>query len=125
MPGSGKTHRTIIWAIVALVALTLASIVLLALFYTGDSLPLITLVLSAVTPTITVLAAMRQVETVRGEVSQVRADTHALTNGLLDSKVRAGVAEVLPDQLVDPEYRAGQHLADQVAVENGHTDAPR
>lgn len=108
MPDTGKTQRTIIWAIVVLFMGTIAAVVAMVALV-DDASAYVTAILGAAAPTIAVLAAMRAIES-------VRQDTHALTNGLLDRKTRAAVAEVLPDQLVDPEYReSGQHAADQLA----------
>jgi hypothetical protein len=39
------------------------------------------------------------------QVADVAADTTKLANGLGDSKIRAAVADVLHDDLVDPEAR--------------------
>lgn len=97
MPETGKTQRHIIWAVVLLFSVTVVAVVLLAALV-DDASQYVTAILAAATPTIAVLAAMRAIE-------GVKRDTHALTNGLLDRKVRAGVAEVLPDELVDPSYR--------------------
>lgn len=100
MPDSGKTQRTIVWAVVALFSVTVVSVVALVAL-TDDASLYVPMVLSAATPTIAVLAAMRAIET-------VRKDTHALTNGLLDAKVRDGVAEVIHDDLIDPNYSASE-----------------
>lgn len=106
--GAGRTQRAIVWAVVVLFATAVAAVVIMAV--TDAPAAYITAVLAAVTPTIAVLVTLR-------EVAGVRADTHALTNGLLDSKVRAGVAEVLPDELVDPDYRDGRREADQLRAD--------
>jgi DNA-binding transcriptional LysR family regulator len=58
--------------------------------------------LGTLAPTIAAVALLVQVRGVQADVQQVRQDTHALTNGLLDSKIRAGVAETVRDELVDP-----------------------
>lgn len=108
MPSSGKTQRTIVWAVVALFGFTLGAIVALVAL-TDEASLYVPMVLSAATPTIAVLAAMRAIES-------VKADTHALTNGLLDAKVRAGVAEVVHDELVDPAYSGGVKAADDATV---------
>lgn len=62
--------------------------------------------LGTLAPTIAAVALLVQVRGVQADVSQVRQDTHALTNGLLDSKIRAGVAETVRPDLVDPEIAA-------------------
>lgn len=111
MPESGKTQRTIVWAIVVLFACTLAAVVALVALV-DDASEYVVPIIGTATTTVAVLAAMRSID-------QVRQDTHALTNGLLDRKVRAGVADVLPDELVDPAYRdSATHLVDQDA--QGH-----
>lgn len=109
---SARTQRAIVWAVVALFGITIAAVVIMAVFV-ADASAYIPAVLAAVTPTIAVLVTLR-------EVAGVKADTHALTNGLLDSKVRAGVAEVLPDELVDPDYHSGRRAADQASVDDRH-----
>lgn len=118
MSDNGSTQRQLIWAVVVLFCAALASVVLLQLVHADTAT--VTAVLASLAPTVAVLAAMRQTAAVDDKVRAVQADTHALTNGLLDSKVRAGVAEVLPDELVDPEYHSGQHEADRVAAEAAH-----
>lgn len=59
--------------------------------------------LGTLAPTIAAVALLVQVRGVQADVAQVRQDTHALTNGLLDSKVRAGVADVIKDEHLDPD----------------------
>lgn len=110
MPDTGKTQRHIIWAVVLLFVATVTAVVVLAV-YVEDASQYVTAILAAVTPTIAVLAAMRAIE-------GVRQDTHALTNGLLDRKVRAGVAEVVHDDVIDPQYRASA-TADRDAEAQG------
>jgi hypothetical protein len=41
-----------------------------------------------------------------GRTEQVRATVDELANGKMDAKIRAGVADVLPDHLVDPAARS-------------------
>jgi hypothetical protein len=122
MPNSGKTQRTIIWAVVVLFISTLACTVVLE--YVGAESGVVTAVLASLAPTAAVLAAMRQTAGVEDKLNGVRRDTHALTNGLLDSKVRAGVAEVLPDHLVDDEYHDGKRAADEAVVKRAHVMDP-
>lgn len=120
MPNSGKTARSIVWAIVALFVATMAATV--ALFLVADdatvaatlvtsllgSLGTIAAVLVTLAKTSQVADSVRRVE---GEVEEVSGRTHDLVNGLLDAKVRAGVAEVLHPNLVDPA------IVDQVVVD--------
>lgn len=123
MPDSGKTQRAIVWAVVALFGMTMAAITAVALLYRGDdTAAMVASLLAAVGPTVAVLAAMRQQSMTADTVRRVERDTHALTNGLLDSKVRAGVAEVLPDELVDPAYVDTRHPVDLRAVDDAHNN---
>lgn len=104
MPNSGKTTRTMVWAIVALVALTLAAVVaLMALTPASEDQRAIVLqVLGILAPTLAVMVTLISVGRVQDSVNSVAQDTHDLTNGLLERKVRTGVADVLHPNLVDP-----------------------
>lgn len=114
---NGQTTRTIVWAVVALFIGTMATVVLLVVFAPEERAgALVAQVIGASAPVLAVLAAMRQVAAVDHKVSQVERDTHALTNGLLDAKVRAGVAEVLPDDQLDPDYTT-RRADDRAAVD--------
>lgn len=115
MPNSAQTTRTMVWAIVALVAVTLATVV--ALEYLGAS-ESVAQVLGILAPVLAVMVTLRQVNQVADKVDatsdkvdQVASDTHDLTNGLLASSVRVGVADVLHPDLVDP------HAIPQVATD--------
>lgn len=115
-----KTTRTIVWAVVILTAVVVAAVVLLELFADPTrETDAASKVLSVLAPTIAVLATLRAVGAVQGTVERVERDTHALTNGLLDSKVRAGVAEVVHPELVDPAY-SDKRVTDQRAVDDAH-----
>jgi hypothetical protein len=111
---SDKTTRNLMWAIVALVAITFTAVVLLATLAPPDRVDnLVVQVLGVLAPTVAILGTLRAVQGVqedalqtREAVRQVKADTHALTNGLLDAKVRAATSEVLHPDLVDPAYRS-------------------
>jgi len=104
MPNSGQTTRTIVWAVVILFVAVLVAVVLLAI-YAGDKAEvLVTTILAQVAGLVAILANLQRTRAVEEQVQVVADDTYALRNGLLDAKVRAGVAEVLPDQLHDPEY---------------------
>lgn len=121
---SDKTTRTLVWAIVILTLGVVLAVVLVALLAPTDTArDTITQVLGVLAPTAAVLATLRAVSTVQGQVQEVAADTHALTNGLLDAKVRAATAEVVHPDLVDPAYRAsGQALDDHAARDSGDPD---
>lgn len=107
------------WAIVVLVAITLAAVVALTtLAPPGEDRRTVVLqVLGILAPTLAVMVTLVQVGRVQAQVETVARDTHDLTNGLLDSKVRAGVADVLHDDLMDPE------AADQVAEDRARIES--
>jgi protein-S-isoprenylcysteine O-methyltransferase Ste14 len=96
------TAALIVVAIVFVV--TVLSVLLAFLFAPAerDLTLVIGPLLGTLAPTIAAVALLVQVRGVQADVQQVRQDTHALTNGLLDSKIRAGVAETVRDELVDP-----------------------
>lgn len=124
MPNTTRTAVTLVWAIVALVLGTLTCVVLLAVLAPPDRLDgLVIQVIGVIAPTLAILATVQQVKNVGERVDKVAEDTHALSNGLLDAKVRSGVAEVLPDHLVDPVYNDGPREADEAARE-AHDEGP-
>ena len=98
----GSTAALIVVAVVFVV--TVVSVLLAFLFAPAerDVALVIAPLLGTLAPTIAAVALLVQVRGVQADVQQVRQDTHALTNGLLDSKVRAGVAEVIRPDLHRP-----------------------
>lgn len=108
MPNNNRTsvNTTAALVVVAIVFVVTVIAVLLAFLFAPAERDLTIVVgplLGTLAPTIAAVALLVQVKNVQADVSQVRADTHALTNGLLDSKVRAGVADVIRDEHLDPE----------------------
>lgn len=95
-----------VWAIVTLFGATILGSTLVAVFAEGGAPTLIAAMFANLVTVVAVLANIR--------VSQeVRQDTRDLRNGLLDAKIRAGVVDVLPNDLVDPAYReSGQYRRD-------------
>lgn len=69
-----------------------------------------------------VAVTRKQEETAR-QLDDVKRDVTYLANGGMDAKVRAGVADVLPDHLLDPEA-AEQIEADRAYREAGPSGAP-
>lgn len=121
VPDSGQTTRTMTWAVVAMVAITLATVVALAYIGATDQ---VGQVIGILAPVLAVLVTLRQVNQVQTKVDQVAQDTHDLTNGLLASSVRTGVAQVIHDDLIDPQA-VPQLEADQQLVTNHHADDDR
>lgn len=82
---------------------------------------LVAILIGSLAPTLASLGVLAKVNGTEAKVDQVAQDTYRLTNGLLDAKVRAGMADVLPDHLIDPDaheqikadrlVRGEQHLA--------------
>lgn len=126
MPNSGQTARTIVWAIVALFMTTMAAVTAMVLFVPdpSTSATLVATILPQLAATAAVLVNLRATASVNDKVRKVARDTDALTNGLLDSKVRAGVAEVVHDDALDPDYTEGQLMADQLRRERGAGGTP-
>lgn len=117
MTNSGQTTRNMVWAIVALVGITLAAVVaIVALEGNKDHSPLVLQIIGILAPTLAVLVTLQQVARVQERVETVAQDTHDLTNGLLERKVRTGVADVLHPNLVDPETVA------QVEADRDHIE---
>lgn len=104
--GSGqRVSATAALIVVAIVFVVTVLSVLLAFLFAPAERDLTLVIgplLGTLAPTIAAVALLVQVRGVQADVQQVRQDTHALTNGLLDSKIRAGVAETVRDELVDP-----------------------
>lgn len=71
----------------------------------GSSNSLITTLVAVLAPTVAAMAAVVKVGGVQSQVADVAADTERLANGLGDAKIRAAVADVLPDHMVDPAAR--------------------
>lgn len=125
VPDSGKTTRTTVWAVVVLVLGTLLAVVAIsAVAPPGQEVQLVTLVLGVLAPTLAILATMRQVSAVNSKVDQVVSDTHDLTNGLLASSVRAGVADVIHDDLIDPAAKPQLAVDQAIADERHREDTP-
>lgn len=59
------------------------------------------ILLASLSATVTTLANLYKTNAVEQKVDQVHEKTEQLTNGLMDSKIRAGVADVLTDELLD------------------------
>lgn len=91
---------------------------------------LVALLIGALAPTLASLAVLAKVQGVdekadrtSREVSAVRQDTYALTNGLLDAKVRAAVADVAHPSFIRPDA-AEQIAADRAVRESASGDRP-
>jgi uncharacterized protein YggE len=111
--GSGGNTSAIVAVCVVFCFTLTAVVVVFAVNPDGEStLTLVGALLGTIAPTIAALAVLVQVKGVQAtqadqgaQIDKVASDTHALTNGLLDSKVRAGVSEVLRPDLIHPDAR--------------------
>lgn len=75
---------------------------------------LVAILIGSLAPTLASLGVL-------AKVNKVADDTHALTNGLLDAKVRAGFADVAHPSFIRPEAR-DQIARDRVTRADAHTD---
>lgn len=107
MTNAGPTSTstsTVVWGAVVVFSVTLASIVALA-FAVEDGArieSLVGLILPAAGTLLLGFLALARIDNVEQKVGQSLAHTTDLTNGLMDSKIRAAVAEVIKDAYVDP-----------------------
>lgn len=118
---------TLIAGVVVIFVATLGTIVLLA-FAIEDGArieSLVGLILPAAGTLLLALLALDRVAKVDEKIDRVGQQTTDLTNGLLDAKVRAAVADVLAPHMVDPA--AEQQLVSDRARRDAATvasDAP-
>lgn len=126
---SGSPSTAAIVAVCVVFCATLgAAVAVFALSPDGEqTVGLVGSLLATLAPTLAAVAVLVQVKGVQstqaeqGErIERVASDTYALTNGLLDSKVRAGVAEVIRDDLLDPEHAAT--IVEDKRIRDEHAD---
>jgi hypothetical protein len=122
--GTPRVSSTAALVVVAVVFCVTVLSVLLAFLFAPEGRDLTLVIgplLGTLAPTIAAVALLVQVRGVQADVQQVRQDTHALTNGLLDSKVRAGVAETIRPDLLHPEI--GDTIVEDLRVRDRAHDA--
>lgn len=90
----GPSTATVV-GIVVVFCFTVAGVVGLTVTVPNRAQTLITVLLASVAPTVAALAGLAKLGTVDKR-------TEDLTNGLMDSKVRAAVADVIRNQMIDP-----------------------
>lgn len=94
-----KNQTAIIIGVVAMFCTTMLGVVLLAVFAPSDqAASTIGLVLASLSSTVVGVLALAKIGSVERTVDD-------LSNGRMDSKIRAGVADVLPDHLIDRNAR--------------------
>lgn len=71
----------------------------------SDPTVLVSTLVGTLAPTIAVMGALARLSSVSDQVADVAEDTNKLANGLGDAKIRAAVADVLPDHMIDPQAR--------------------
>ena len=101
-----KTPTAMIAALAAVAIAILGSITLMVVTVEKSQLPeaWIAVILGILGTVITQLVQL-------GRTEQIRRDVSDLANGKMDSKIRAGTADVLRDELIDPDQ------ADQIAAD--------
>lgn len=102
----------IVVGVVAMFCVVVVAIVALAIFSPKDTdvANLVTILLGSLGSTVAVLATL-------AKVADVDSKVNYLTNGGMDSKVRAGVADVVRDDLLDPA------VADQLEADRANRAA--
>ncbi|HSX67220.1 hypothetical protein [Nocardioides sp.] len=94
-----KNQTAIIVGVVAMFCTTMFGVVVVAVFAPSEQAAnTIGLILTALSTTVVGVLALAKIGSVEKTVDE-------LSNGLMDSKLRAGIADVLPDHLVDPKAR--------------------
>ena len=84
---------------------------------------LITTLVGQIAPTLVALGVLAKVNSTEAKVEQVADDTYRLTNGLLDAKARAAIADTMPEHLLDPDYVEGQMHRDRRIRDQQHNEA--
>ena len=104
----GVSGTVLIVGIVCVFCFTVAGVVALTVAVPEGQDPstLVTLLLGSLAPTVAAIAGLVKVAGVGQRVEQVARQTDEMANGLMDAKIRAGVADVLPDDLVDDQAHA-------------------
>lgn len=74
---------------------------------------LIAILVGSLAPTLASLGVL-------AKVNRVADDTYRLTNGLLDAKVRAAIADTTPEHMLDPDYVDQQLHADRRVRDQQH-----
>jgi len=105
-----SSTAVIVGAVIAL-CFVVAAVVVLVLFLPPDrdAMPYVALLMSTVGTTVAGILALMKLQGVDDKVTD-------LTNGVMDAKIRAGVADVLPDSSLDPG------AADQIRDDRARRD---
>lgn len=128
---SQRQSTTAALIVVAVVFCTTMLAVLLSFLFAppgSDATVVIGPLLGTLAPTIAAVALLVQVNTVKQaqaeqsvKVEKIAKDTHDLTNGLLDSKLRAGIADVAHPSFIRPDAHE-QIAEDRAARARSHHD---
>lgn len=110
-----KTSNLAIVAATVLASVTLVAVVTLVVFAPADADLglLLGLLFTNVGTMVTAIVGLVRTEQVRGTVDE-------LANGKMDAKIRAGVADVLPNHLIDPAV--DDQLVEDRAVRDAQHD---
>lgn len=113
------TTRAVVWGVVVLFTGSLAAVVALTVFVddSGTEAALVGAVFTNLAAIAAVLVNVQRTNAVSAQVETVASHTEALTNGLMDAKVRTAVAEVMRPDLLDPA------ASDQLAADLVKRDA--
>ena len=98
----GVSPTALVVGVVVVFCFTIAGVVTIALAG-PDQEATVTILVGLLAPTITSLVTLAKTSGVAAQVEKVASDTDDLTNGLMDAKIRAAVADVLPEDQLDPD----------------------
>lgn len=95
-------------ALAAVFCFTASAVVVIAVAVPdgGNAGSLIALLVATLAPTLATIANLVKTTGVEQRLEDVAANAEQLTNGGMDAKIRAGVADVLRPSMVDPEVEA-------------------
>lgn len=108
-----KTSTAVVVGVVAMFCTTMLGVTLVAVLVPADdAATLIALLLGFASTAVPAVIGLAKITGVERQVTE-------LSNGLMDAKVRAGVADVLPEDLHDPAIRS-QLAADRATRDQRH-----
>lgn len=122
-PSQTVSGNVIVVAAAVVFLATLGAVVAIALAIEDGArvTSLLGLILPSCSAVILGLLALFKLTEIKADVATVKADTTDLTNGKMDAKIRAGIADVLANHLIDPEAREQIDL-DRLVRDIGNVD---
>lgn len=124
---AGSNTNAILASMVAMFCTVIVAIVLVVIFAPSgtDVGGIITGLIGTMTTAVPVLLTLAKIRGLEQRVEGADAKLDYLANGGTDAKNRAALADVLPEQLLRPEYITEQLEADRAHREAGPTTHTR